>query len=749
MTLVRATQILLFTLGTAFAGLAADLAQEAVWRGPIPLGDATPRPADAGRAAAAFGDGVHLVALVRHWSLAFVRLDADGNLLDPLPVLIEGPGLQIQDAAVAWDGTRFLVVWRHYFFEVRGRFVRPDGTFEGDAFLISDATFGRGPAVVSNGETFLVTGGGHHNLSIVSGSGSVTPVDASAVPYERSDVAGLVTDGEGYLVLLELFHGVGVFEAPLLLRVKDDGTSTTLPFRPALRKVGLARIGEGLILTGVDSALTAFELSLEGEVIAGPHVVHADPGPNVRLTVTEDGSGGVLIAGAAESTLLRWQPGDETATVIATPAPSTMPVTSHSGRPLLLLRSGGVLQHTFLEPDDSIESPRPTLRTAPDQTYASVAPTETGWFAVWSERRGERMHVRGAVLASGSLAQLREFEIAEGINTGGVLGVAAGPDGTLVIWGDHDQGPRILGRRYTHRGEPLDEAPFVVTPDGYAGSYGEVPVTIPVLWNGRYFLAAFWRASTGTLSVTRITAEGTVLDPVGIPLPPPEREPGHQHNVSLAVAGETTVVTWEDGIPFQECRTLCIPMPPSRVESVALDIEGQPMSASPLVLSEEPESDRFGVGYAPVIAAAGGRFLVVWRTYDEVVARVLDGDGVPIGQRFTLDDSDFSARDSVRISVAGMEERFVVVWESPLGSDRRRLSGRIVGNRGVLLDRLEIPLEIVVAAGTYPNPSIHSDDGTLLLLFSRWSEEQGGVRRIYMLTTDEKPPRRRGVRPGA
>lgn len=139
MTLMRATLIFLLALVAPSELFASDLPERMSWRGPLPLGDTTPLPANSGAGGAAFGGGVHLVTLVRHTNLALVRLDAAGNVLDPLPVIIAGPGTLIQEADVAWDGRRFLVVWRNYFFELRGRFVRPDGTFEGGAFPISEA----------------------------------------------------------------------------------------------------------------------------------------------------------------------------------------------------------------------------------------------------------------------------------------------------------------------------------------------------------------------------------------------------------------------------------------------------------------------------------------------------------------------------------------------------------------------------------------------------------------------------------
>ncbi|HUS17286.1 MAG TPA: S-layer homology domain-containing protein [Chloroflexia bacterium] len=81
------------------------------------------------------------------------RLDANGNAVDAEPFLIQGGSATLNNPAVAWNGTRYLVVWEDNT-QIYGRRVAADGTvLDGSPIAIMP---GNTPDVAAGGDTFLV-----------------------------------------------------------------------------------------------------------------------------------------------------------------------------------------------------------------------------------------------------------------------------------------------------------------------------------------------------------------------------------------------------------------------------------------------------------------------------------------------------------------------------------------------------------------------------------------------------------------
>jgi len=95
------------------------------WAAPSPGPDfaldnfvVAPASGDQEQAAVAFGAGKYLAVwhdgdgATDTWTIRGARLAADGSALDVPPLVISTLGTNPNNAGVAFDGTRFLVVWQ-------------------------------------------------------------------------------------------------------------------------------------------------------------------------------------------------------------------------------------------------------------------------------------------------------------------------------------------------------------------------------------------------------------------------------------------------------------------------------------------------------------------------------------------------------------------------------------------------------------------------------------------------------------
>src|SRR5215204_3239801 len=184
------------------------------------------------------------------------------------------------------------------------------------------------------------------------------------------------------------------------------------------------------------------------------------------------------------------------------------------------------------------------VSTAPaQQVLPAVAFDGTNYLVVWQDRRtddvydiyGARVTPAGVVLDAGGIP----IATAAGEQTAADVAF----DGTnyLVTWtdGSGSSGPEVYGARVTTAGTLLD-------PDGILISIaGSSQSSADVAFDGTNYLVSWMDRRIGVWNIygTRVTPQGAVLDPDGIPI---STAPDYQIYPALAFGQDNTLVVWAD-----------------------------------------------------------------------------------------------------------------------------------------------------------------------------------------------------------
>lgn len=264
--------------------------------------------------------------------------------------------------------------------------------------------------------------------------------------------------------------------------------------------------------------------------------------------------------------------------------------------------------------------------------------------------------------------------------------VAFDGDNFLVVWeGGHGSQVGICGARVTPTGALLD-------PTGFAISTAAGDQLQPVVaFDGSGFLVV-WQdrrnhPDSGDIYAARVSREGLVLDPDGIPV---SCAAGVQLHPDLAFDGANLLVVWED----------------ERNSPDTSDIYGARVTAAGVVL------DTAGIVVStvassgwPAVAFDGTNHLVVWQddrngSLDVYGARVnqagavLDPDGIPV--------SSAAGRQS-HPDLAFDGENFLAVWDDGRSSpDTFDIYGTRVTPAGEVLDTAGIGISVATRRQRYP-----------------------------------------------
>jgi hypothetical protein len=145
----------------------------------------------------------------------YARVNADGSILDPSGhVLAEhGSDYGLHVPAVAFDGTTYLVVWEDHrgydndpstAADIYGAYVGTDGSHGTPFEICGTAEVQQNPAVAWNGTKYLVVweDGNDYNIhgALVNTDKSVTPLTDPISSSENCYSATVASDGSGYLV---------------------------------------------------------------------------------------------------------------------------------------------------------------------------------------------------------------------------------------------------------------------------------------------------------------------------------------------------------------------------------------------------------------------------------------------------------------------------------------------------------------------------------------------------------------------
>jgi hypothetical protein len=309
---------------------------------------------------------------------------------------------------------------------------------------------------------------------------------------------------------------------------------------------------------------------------------------------------------------------------------------------------------------------------------------------------------------------LRADSIGPSFNVGGgaVYGSAPGPQingaiatngaGYLVVWGDLRNGSwDLYGTRLAEDGSPLDSS-------GIAISIESGDQTGPALtYNGTCYFVVWQDSRNGSDDIygARVTPDGLVLDPFGIPL---VTAPIDVQSPDIAFDGLNQIVVWQDSSSGSY-----------DVYALRIDGEGDAIDAGAIALTVNPEDQ----GHAAV-GFNGADYLVVWQdrrngTTDIYGTRVsaggcvLDSAGIPV----SLAEGDQKQPD-----IASSGGTSLVVWQDSRASFDEVYGARL-DSQGAVLDPSGIP----ISTGYYEpwSPRASFDGANYLVVWDDWQDPYG------------------------
>jgi hypothetical protein len=592
------------------------------------------------------------------WDIYAARLDGDGALLDPTPILVSQEGRNQTRPKVAWNGTSWLVVWERerpewYFFEdIVGARISVDGTvLDPEPIPLwldcnSGCSAASSPMVASDGNDWLVAWESYDPSTFiptlegvrVAGTGEVresTPVvlqQHTVAAFGPRQPRAVWANGEYLLAWNEA--------APSEIRFKRfTAELTPLDASPIHVSndtgdsggVRLATDGDAFLL--VTPSYKAYRINHAGQVLDSTGIGFAagagfqPSGPDVAW----DG--------------FEW--------IVAFSSNPSSPPGSNADVYMLRIDTQGSIA----------EGPTPTLVPVSDDYMPATASLGDGRTQlVWSPSdftAGIRENVSGANVSDLSLPG-PIVDTAVGLPRQ-TWPSAAGHDGEhLVAFLAQGAGQaRILVQRVAADGTPLDAEPTQIA------AFEEIVLALPdVAWDGQRYLVT-WTTENGSVWGRRVSAGGVPID-----LAP----------VSLVTDAATGVAVGGLAGQFLVVYTHVFSGDQQTVERFRVD-------GATLALLDTPTTLSFSYALAPTIAAFPDRWLVAWEqqaSHDQSASSIrgalVDATGGATGS-FVITTSGFG--DDPAIAIAG--DRALVVWHDNSVFQNARIEGRLMGSDGGFL----------------------------------------------------------------
>jgi len=592
------------------------------------------------------------------------------------------PAVEYQvDAAIAFDGANYLVVWSDYrsksSYDIFGARVATDGSIvdEGGFIISAAAGYQESPAVAFDGTNYLVVWtdmrGGSDGIyaSRVDPAGNVLDPDGVVICAEagaQADAAIAFGDSTYFVVWTdsrdanENIYGARVDTG---VNVLDSGGSAICTDPEQQRYADVSANGVGWLVVWQDRRNTQLDV-YGARVSAGGAVL--DPG-------------GIAVASTS---------GDE-----------AYPAVTYNGIECLVIwdEDRGATSHdimgTRVDTTGMILDPAgiAVCDDADYQGYPAAGTDGSDYLAVWHDsRNGPTWDVYAARIDSaGALIDTTALPVR--VDMSQQFGLALAFDGSnwLIAWHDSkNEHKDIFGTRLSSGGSVVDPAPLPI-------SISSVDQAEPAIaFDGTNYLIVWHEWREGTLydiRATRVSPAGTVLDPAGIGLCTHSSDALYP---AVAFDGANYLVTWED------------------YRNGAADIYAVRVSPAGTVLSPGifPVSTASDRQERPAVAFNGMLYLVVWQDsrsggFDIFGARVSTSGSVaePWGLRISE-----ALRDQVRPAVASDGYYFFAVWE-----DARNVYDDIYGARiaqsGAVFDTLGIPIASASLAQEHPDVVFDGD----------------------------------------
>jgi hypothetical protein len=200
------------------------------------------------------------------------------------------------------------------------------------------------------------------------------------------------------------------------------------------------------------------------------------------------------------------------------------------------------VEGTFIAPDGAVGPVVPISHgaTGDYRRTPAVAFGQTKYLVAWYDRRAGEDDVYGArITPSGGVLEPGGVPVSTAPSVQASPAIQFGAGQFFAVWQDWRSGDaRIYGARVTEDGAVLDPGGLPIATTGYP--YQSPPA---VGFDGTNYLVAWTHGSGADIYCARIASDGTVLDPNGIPV---STATGDQQNVAVGFDGTNYLLVWQD-----------------------------------------------------------------------------------------------------------------------------------------------------------------------------------------------------------
>ena len=337
------------------------------------------------------------------------------------------------------------------------------------------------------------------------------------------------------------------------------------------------------------------------------------------------------------------------------------------------------------------------------QSFPAVASDGANFLVVWQDDRGGV--ISGArVTPQGTVLEPAGILITQVPGDRGAPAVGFDGENFLVVWEEDRVGTDwdIYGARVSPQGEVLDPAGIPISTaddDQFMAALAFDGANYFVVWEDDHDDTLY------NIYGARVTPQGTVLDPLGIPISTAEDD---QLTPAVAFDGANFFVAWED------------------YRSGVSDIYGARVTPQGAVLDTLgiPISTATNVQLLPALAGDGENLLVTWVDYRNLSSFDIYGARVS-PQGTVLDSAGFvisqAANDQYSLAAGFDGENFLVAWGDFRSGAGYDVYGARVTTQGEVLD----PAGFVISQAAHDQyyPAVGFDGANFLLA---WEDDRGG-----------------------
>jgi hypothetical protein len=560
-----------------------------------------PPSGDQGSAAVAFDGTTYLVVWQDYRSGVYfifgARVNSSGSILDPCGIAIS-TAANSGSPAVAFDGTRYLVAWPDYRSgssnsNIYGARVSKDGALlDASGFAISTAAGEQSyPAIAFDGTNYFVVWRDYRSGTNYDVYGARVSVGGNVLDAEGIAISTAANE-QGYPSVV--FDGINYFAV-----WQDKRGGSNYDIYGARVSVGGSVLDAGGI--GISTAVN--EQSYPTIAFDGTNhfVVWQDKrgGSNYDIYGARVSVGGSVLDGGGVA--ISMAANDQKLPAVAFDGTNYLVVWTdyrNGSNSADIYGTRVSISGTVLDPDGIA-----ICTAASYQGDPSVAFGGTNYLVVWTDRRnfwvsyddvyGARVSVDGTVLdAQGIVISTQAYNQSE---------PAVAFDGTnyFVVWYDLRSGSYddIYGARVSTNGSVLDLSGIAISTAAYYQMYPAIA------FDGTNYLVVWadWRSSYAgypDIYGARVSKSGVVLDPSGRAISTAEDD---QRQPALAFDGTNYLAVWYDWRGFSGY---------PEIYGARINKSGSVLDPSGIEICSA-----WNRQYFPAVAFDGSNYLVVWQDY--------------------------------------------------------------------------------------------------------------------------------------